>query len=367
MEGRPSLGVDSLFEFHLNGPGSNHTRNTACEHQWADQGAFHYTYRDLISPAQLVAFLQRPEDNGKSLIVYGYDDVGQLLRREENGIWLNGYRVPTIFGVAVPDSQAPRIARITGVFKDIFVGSVRLATTDSSGTTGVNLAVYEFDEQVPQYRRIKLNRCAKWVRIAYLRANPIFQSRADHVPMLSRIAFLIGMQARKDYSDRQWADAHAAEADAARLEVEAQMKAEPPVYMPIQVIDRNSPRSKEDTTSDNERWAFTILTEPSSRNEFQHGARSTAAGAILSSINTINLGGVLSCRPDRCLVMFPRATSGFTIFRPNDVSNSAWPSWTAWSMSLRIRFWNSGSFLTCSCSRGLSGYFSCRPSNRRAD
>jgi hypothetical protein len=191
-----------------------------------------------------VAYLQTPDDNGKSLIVYGYDSKGQLLRREENGVFLNGYRVPTIFGIAVPDEAAPTIARITGVFKDLTAGSIRLSTIDDSGTTGVLLAVYEPDEQVPQYRRIKLNRCARWVRVAYMRANPIFTSRFDHIPMLSRVAFLLGMQARKHYSDQQIGDAHAFEADAARLEIEAQQKIEPPTYMPIQVIDRNNPRDK---------------------------------------------------------------------------------------------------------------------------
>lgn len=246
IEGRPALGMDQLFSFHLNGPGDRQGR-TRCEHQWQDQGANHSTYRDLLTPAMLVAYLQRPEDNGKSLIVYGFDSTGQLLRREENGVWLNGYRVPTIFGVAMPDVGAPSIARITGVFKDPTVGSMRLATLDSGGgNTGVNLAVYEPDETLPQYRRITLNRCANWVRVAYMRANPIFTSRFDHIPMLSRVAFLIGMQARKDYSDRQWGDAQAAEATAARLEIEAQRKIEPPTYMPVQVIDRNNPKNKED-------------------------------------------------------------------------------------------------------------------------
>jgi len=245
VEGRPSLGVDQLFSFHLNGPGDR-TNATSCEHQWQDQSANHSTYRDLITPAKLVAYLQTPDDNGKSLIVYGYDSNGQLLRREEGGVWLNGYRVPTIFGVAVPDDAAPLIARITGVFKDNTAGSVRLSTIDDSGTTGVLLAVYEPDEQVPQYRRIKLNRCARWVRVAYMRSNPIFTSRFDHIPMLSRVAFLLGMQARKFYSDQKIGDAHAFEADAARLEIEAQMKIEPPILAPIQVVDRNSPRDKFD-------------------------------------------------------------------------------------------------------------------------
>lgn len=236
IEGNPSLGFGTLFNFHLNSSGD---RKTACDWSWQDGGDWHYTYRDLITPSKLVAYLQRPEDNGKSLIVYGYDAVGQLLRREENGQWLNGYRVPTIFGVALPDSGAPTIARITGIFKDLTVGSVRLSTLDDSGATGVLLAVYEPDETVPQFRRIRINRSCRWVRIAYRRVSPIFHSRFDHVPLRSRVAFLLGIQSRKNYADQQVGDAHAFEADAARLEIEAQQTAEPTTTAnPLQVINR---------------------------------------------------------------------------------------------------------------------------------
>lgn len=244
IEGRPSLGFGQLFNFHLNGPGD---KNSSCDFSWQDQGDWHSTYRDLVVPAQLVAYLQNPTDNGKQLIVYGYDDKGQLLRREENGQWLNGYRVPTIYGVALPDSQGPTIARITGVFKELTVGSIRLSTLDGSGLTGVLLAVYEPDETLPQYRRIKINRSCRWVRVAYRKSNPTFHSRFDHIPLRSRVGFLLGMQARKHYSDQQLADAHGYEADAARLELEAQQIVEPTTtYNPIQVVDRNSLRDKSD-------------------------------------------------------------------------------------------------------------------------
>lgn len=247
IAGHPALGFGTLFNFHLNGPGDR-AGKTVCDWSWQDQGDWHSTYRDLIIPAKLVSYIQNPLDNGKQLIVYGYDDKGQLLRREENGVWMNGYRVPTIYGVAVPDAGAPTIARITGVFKEVTVGSVRLSTIDSSGPTGVLLAVYEPDETLPQYRRIKINRSCNWVRVAYRRANPIFTSRFDHIPLRSRVGFLLGVQARKHYSDQQIADAHAFEADAARLEIEAQQVIEPTTtYTPIQVIDREgSLRSRYD-------------------------------------------------------------------------------------------------------------------------
>lgn len=235
INGNPSLGFGQLFNFHLNGPGD---RWQSCNWSWQDLGQFYSTYRDLITPAKLVAHLQTPEDNGKQLIVYGYDNAGNLLRRQEGGQWANGYRVPTIYGVALPDAEAPTIARITGVFKDLTAGTIRLGTIDDSGTTGVTLGIYEPDEQLPQFRRIKLNRSCSWVRIAYRKTVPIFRSRWDHVPLKSRMGFLLGLQARKHYSDLQVGEAHAYEADAARLELEAQQQAEAPTLSPIQVVDR---------------------------------------------------------------------------------------------------------------------------------
>jgi hypothetical protein len=243
IAGKPSVGFSQLFSFHINGPGDC---KKSCDFSWEDKGGNHSTYRDLIIPAKLVVHLQTDEDNGKEVIVYGFDKAGQLLRHQVGTEWRNGAIIPTIFGVALPASDSPIIARITGVFKERTVGSVRLSTIDDTGASGVTLAVYEPDETVPQYRRIRLNRSCNWVRIAYLRNNPTFFSKYDHIPLLSRVALLLAIQARKHYSDLQIADAHAMEADAARLELEAQNKADPPTYFPPQIIDMNNLRDKSD-------------------------------------------------------------------------------------------------------------------------
>lgn len=241
--GQPVLGRNQLFQFHLNGPGSC---RTTCEWAYSDMGNFHVTYKDLLTPALLVGYSGTAADNGKSFIVYGYDKLGNVLRRQEGGIWLNGFRVPLIYGYAVPEVGAPEVARITGLYKDPTVMSARLATIDSGGSTGVLLGIYEPDETTPQLRRIQLNRSCNWVRIAYRKTNPIFASKSDHIPLKSRVALLVAVQSRKHYASNQWADAHAAEADAARLELEAQYTAEAPNYMPPQVIDMSNPRDKYD-------------------------------------------------------------------------------------------------------------------------
>lgn len=241
--GQPVLGYNQLFSFHLNGPGDC---RTVCEWKYTDLGKMHCTYRDITVPAKLVAYLQTAADNGKQVIVYGYDSNGNVLRRQVNGAWMNGYQVPTIYGLAVPDAQAPTVARVTGIFKDPTVGSVRLATIDSSGATGTLLTVMEPDETLPEYRRIQLNRSCNWIRIAYRKTNPTFNSRYDHIPLKSRVGFLLGVQARKHYADNQIAEAHSYEADAVRMELEAQQMAEAPNYMPPQIIDMSNPRDKYD-------------------------------------------------------------------------------------------------------------------------
>lgn len=235
--GRPSLGLGQLFNFHLNGPGDC---PRDCNLSWQDMGGFHSVYRDISTPSKVIAYVQKQEDNGKSLIVFGQDKFGNPLRRNTSEGWKDGYQVPTIFGYAVPDDEAPIIARIDRVYKDITAGTIRLSTVDDSGVTGTLLAVYEPDEQHPQYRRIKLNRSCSWVRVAYRRVNPIFLSRFDRVLLHSRIGFLMAIRAVKKYSEGDLAEAHTYEADAARLEMEAQNAMEPPTYTPIQVINGNN-------------------------------------------------------------------------------------------------------------------------------
>jgi hypothetical protein len=241
--GQPVLFKGELFSFHLNGPGDC---RTICDWSAQDKGHNFCTLRDIITPSKLVTYLETEEDNGKKFIVYGFDKFGQTLKRQENGVWVDGYQVPTVFGAAIPDTGAPEVARITNIFKDLTVGNMRLATVDSSGTTGINLGIYMPDEQVPNYCRLQLNRSCNWVRIAYIKTNPRFRSRYDHVPLRSPRAVLLAVQAIKHYNEKLYADAHLVEADAARIEIEAQLRAEPPTYFPVQVVDMSQPRDKYD-------------------------------------------------------------------------------------------------------------------------
>jgi len=243
LGGKPTLGYDQLFNFHLNGPGDCRDR---CDWGWQDQGQWHCTYRDLLEPAKLVCYLQNQDDDNAEVIVYGFDSQGNRLRRQVSGEWIDGYQLPTIYGYALTESDAPLVARITGFKKARTNGTIRLSTIDDSGGTGTLLGIYEPDETLPQYRRIKLYRSCSWVRIAYRKTNPTFYSRHDHIPLKSRLGFLLGVRAWKYYHDADLANAHQYEADAARLEIEAQIAAEPMNYMPPQIVDLNQPQDKTD-------------------------------------------------------------------------------------------------------------------------
>lgn len=241
--GRPAIARDQLFSFHLNGPGDF---NKTCAWWWQDAGGFHSTYQDIQTPAKLVAYLQTADDNGKALIAHGFDEFGHALRHQVAGVWRPGYPVPTVYGYAIPDAAAPRIGRITYVQKDITVGSVRLSTIDDSGVTGQLLAVYEPDEELPQYRRINLARPFTCIRLAYRKATPTVSSFYDRIPLKSRLGFLLAMRACKAYQEVDLANAHAFEADAVRLELEAQSASEPSIAFPIQVMDLNQVQDKSD-------------------------------------------------------------------------------------------------------------------------
>ncbi len=236
LDGRPSLGLGQLFNYHLNGPGDC---CKPCDWSWQDKG-FSPIYRDIDVPSKIVGYAQSAADDGKRFIAHGYDINGNRLRFSEGGTQRDGYPIPLIYGYAVPAADAPVIARITHLEKDITIGSARLSTIDNDGVTGILLGVYEPDETLPQLRRIQLGKSCSWVRIAFRKSDPKFTSQFDHIPLQSRLALLLALQARKFYSEKNIADAHAFEADAARLEIEAQNATESPTLFPIQVVDRNN-------------------------------------------------------------------------------------------------------------------------------
>jgi hypothetical protein len=238
--GKPTLGRNQLFNFHLNGPGDC---QEPVPYSYQDKG-WYATYRDIATPSKLIAFVDKQEDAGSSLRVYGYDKNGYVIRQQVNGVWQDGWLIPTLYGYALPDSEMPEFSRITRIRKASTAGMIRLSTLDSSGTSGVVIGIYEPDEVEPWYRRIKLGKTATWVRLAYRKSTPTIRSKYDRVPLRSRMSLILAMKSSKFYREEDLASAHAFELDALRLESEANERAESPNMNPLQVVDLNNLQDK---------------------------------------------------------------------------------------------------------------------------
>ena len=233
--GHPALGHDELFSFHLNGPGDF---NCSCNYDWFNTGNFP-TYRDLPCPARLIAFLDKQEDEGKLIRVFGFDDQNRPLRTQVNGEWIDGLLVPTIFGYALPASTDPKVARITSVVKDRTIGNIRLSSFDGSSSSGTLLGIYEPDETKPSYRRIKISSNCGWVRIHYRKRTSDVSSLYDRILLHSRLALKLAMKAVQKYEETDLGNALQFEAQATRILTERESVLTSPVGNPIQVEDRN--------------------------------------------------------------------------------------------------------------------------------
>ncbi len=243
--GRPAIGQDKLFNFHLNGPGDDGFNRT-CRYTWKD-GFDCPTFKDLQYPSKLVSRVFNAEDSGKELWVYGQDDLGNDIRTKEGDTWYDGYRVPTIFGYQVPDADAPLFRRVTRVRKaDNFVSNVSLTSFDASLTTGTLIGMYQYDETEPLYRRIELSVGCKWARIAYRKNLFRLKSLNDLIPLHSSLAVLLALRAIKAYNSGDLGEGQGFEATATRFLAEEQETRTPPTTFPIQVDPRNLLQDKSD-------------------------------------------------------------------------------------------------------------------------
>lgn len=232
--GCPAVGRDVTFQFHLNGPGScTETGKLA----WENYGLVP-SYRPMQRPGKLVAYLTEEDDEGAELWVYGWDNNNQkLTTRKADGTVVDGYQIPTIYGYALPDQDAPTISRIARFRKAQTVGSIRVSSFDADSTTGTQLGTFDYDETEPMYQQIKLQKSTDWVRIAYRRRIYKIVSKEDQIPLPSPIAVKLMVHALKHYDEGNVAMGAGFEATARRFLEEAIRAQESPVVSPPQIHD----------------------------------------------------------------------------------------------------------------------------------
>lgn len=243
--GKPAMARDQLFTYHYNGPGDCGW-TVDCNLSWTDLGPYP-TFRDIKCPSKVVAFVDKAEDAGKEVWVYGVDQQGREVRTQIGAEWHRGYLAPTIFGYALPASDAPTFLRITGIRKEDTIGSIRVSSFDNSTFTGTLLAVMDWDDNEALFRRIKLSRnCGDWLRVHYRKRLFKVRSLNDFLPINSRSALLAMLRALKFYDEVDLANAEAFEATAARWMTQKQLTNNPPTQSPIQVDDTVAIQDKRD-------------------------------------------------------------------------------------------------------------------------
>jgi len=231
----PTLPQSKWFEFHLNGPGG---KTDQYSYSWMDRGDFP-TFRDVSQPSQLVATLDTASDDNSQVRVFGYDGNGKIL--SENG--QEGITIPAIFGNPFPDPSLPLVSRVTRIVKPETQGYVGITALDPTSQDGVLLAYMDPKMTEPRYRRIQVNQTSESIRILFRKKTRRVSSMTDLIPLYSKMAVVMAMQAVKLYQTSEFDKAQAAEATALRLLEEEQNARNPQIDYPIEVDWTTAPGS----------------------------------------------------------------------------------------------------------------------------
>lgn len=260
--GHPMVGRGYWFETHINGPG-NRERGSCCKWTWDDK-LFHVTFKDPIMPSQLIAFVDSPRDGdgSKSIRVYGYNEFDKwiMTRDCEDGPLVDGFLVPLIYGLPVPNPEVPinqdpnrphldriRVKRITRVQKPVTEDFVRLVALDpgkgDACDPGTLIGYYYPDETEPRYRRIKVSQACSEVTIRYRRRTYKITSKNDLIPLHSYESILTMLQAIRFRETKDIKNAVEFEALAVSYLEDEQFSQTTPGINPVQILGVTLPSS----------------------------------------------------------------------------------------------------------------------------
>lgn len=231
--GRPTLIRDQWFQFHINGSGSQ---------DWVPWGYTDelgpvVTFKDPSLPVRFVAVVEDPLDTGKNLRVFGWDDNGKRIYTEgAGGILEDGIVVPTAYGFSTVNPDAPAMARIDRIQKDLTNGFIRLmAIEEDEDTVHTQIGYYMPWETVPSYRRIRVPD-RSWIRIKYKRRDIEVRGSGDWINIDNREALLLLVKAVKFRMDNQLEAARNYELEGMRLLSNEAEALRPSAISPPQVI-----------------------------------------------------------------------------------------------------------------------------------
>lgn len=181
----PSFSRTKLFEFTMNGPGSNYTPT---DWAWEDRGSVPVLQQP---PAPIaIRFLSSDAGDNSSKKIYVTGRIAPIspetLGHEvTETISLNGTSNVT---------STNTYASITRILKDPTAGTVSLSTT-----LGVTLSFYAPDETEPSYRQIRLSKSGTTAHILFRRTVFRVSTVNDYIPCQSRMGLLMMLRANEFY------------------------------------------------------------------------------------------------------------------------------------------------------------------------
>lgn len=255
INGQPTEAHDFWFKFHLNGPGEDYCRGPnyggpgtgwpQCSWSWSDQLQVPVFSDPSSNGAALVTQLETNIDASTPFRVYGYDVNGNWIRSIENGVPVDGFLVPTIYGVPTVNPDAPLIRTVTRVSKMPTTGYITLWGINPDGSQ-FQMGNYGPKVTEPLYRRITVTQQCGWARIAFKRRNEKLTSLDDPIFLHSRYAVIVMAKALKKMDEDRMQEAEAYQAKAVRFLIKKQKSVSVPAGPSIQIADRNLIANKRD-------------------------------------------------------------------------------------------------------------------------
>lgn len=190
VDNNPSYARDRLYEFTLNGPGSNSERTGW---QWEDRGQVPIFASFVSDPASFVQVSSDASDDGKKIRVYGKD--------------MNGLDISVEITLDAPTTAftTEAFSSITRVSKDVTAKSVGLYVQNAADIfNGIDphlIATYAPDETEPLYRQIRLSKTGVTAHIFFRRRTYKITSRDDFIPLHSKMSILMMLKANESYRD----------------------------------------------------------------------------------------------------------------------------------------------------------------------
>jgi hypothetical protein len=230
--GFPTLIRDEWFRYHANGPGDE------CWQPWnyTDVRGQVCTWRDPSAPVYLIAEVESPKDSNKMLRVYGWDENGKrIYTTDSSGNLQDGFLVPTVYGFAKPNPEAPAINRIDRIHKDTTNGFIKLLAINADGSPHTQIGYYRPEETVPSYVRIRVAN-KNWLKIKYKKKSFDVTSVNDWINVDNREVLVLAVKAVQNRRRNNIDLAGQLEAEASRILTKEVESKRPPGISPPQVV-----------------------------------------------------------------------------------------------------------------------------------